>query len=67
MSTNIDNITAREDKADLIGAFMFELRERDNAVTEFDDRLWMWTMEKATVHSDGRLVLRFISGQEVEA
>lgn len=35
---------AREDKADLIGAFMFELQERDNAVTEFDDRLWMWTV-----------------------
>ena len=33
--------TEREAKADQIGAFMFELAERDEPLTEFDDRLWL--------------------------
>lgn len=57
----------REAKADTIGAFMFELRERDEALTEFDDRLWLATIDSVTAHSDGRLVFKFQNGTEVTA
>ena len=57
----------REAKADTIGTFMFELRERDEALTEFDDRLWLATIDTVTAHSDGRLVFKFQNGAEITA
>lgn len=57
----------REAKADTIGAFMFELRERDEALTEFDDRLWLATIDTVTAHPDGRLVFKFQNGTEITA
>ena len=57
----------RQAKAENIGAFMFELHERDAAITEFDDRLWLTTVDKVTVHRDGRLVFLFQNGTEVTA
>ncbi len=57
----------RQAKAENIGAFMFELCERDTTMTEFDDRLWLTTVDKVTVHSDGRLVFLFQNGTEVTA
>ena len=57
----------RQAKAENIGAFMFELVERQDAITEFDDRLWLATVDKATVYSDGRLVFLFQNGTEVTA
>ncbi|MDD4688628.1 MAG: hypothetical protein PHE51_02645 [Eubacteriales bacterium] len=42
---------AREEKADVLGAFMLELHERDGVISEFDDRFWLWTVEKVTVQS----------------
>jgi len=49
-----------------IGAFMFEIMERDEALTEFDNKLWTTTVESVTVHADGRLVFRFKNGIEIE-
>ena len=57
----------RQAKAENIGAFMFELVERQDAITEFDDRLWLATVDKVTVYSDGRLVFLFQNGTEVTA
>ncbi len=53
-------------QADAMGGFMFELSERDNALTEFDDRLWIATIEKATAYHDGRLVFTFKNGLDIE-
>lgn len=58
--------TDRMAQADAMGGFMFELSERDEALTEFDDKLWIATVEKAMAYHDGRLVIRFKSGTEVE-
>lgn len=44
---------------------MFELAERGDAITEFDERLWLTMVEKATAYHDGRLVFRFQNGGEV--
>ena len=49
----------RHAKADAIGAFMFAISEQD-ALTDFDARLWTATLRSVTVYSDGRMALVII-------
>lgn len=58
---------ARNIKATMIGGFMFELMERDQAVEEFDDHLWVSTIDHVTAYHDGRLVFKFQNGVEITA
>ena len=67
LETMLTRKAEREAKADQIGAFMFELAERDEPLTEFDDRLWLAVIDTVTVHPDGRLVFKFQNGTEVTA
>ena len=53
-------------QADSIGGFMFELSEYTEAVTEFDEGLWLAVIGKATAYHDGRLVFTFQNGTEIE-
>lgn len=55
----------RESKAEDIGGFMFELAERGDPITEFDDRLWLTVIDTVTVHRDGRLTFKFQIGHEL--
>ena len=57
----------RQAKSDSISAFMFELHEADEPITEFDDRLWLAVIDVAIVRHDGMLVFRFRNGLEIEA
>ena len=57
--------TARLQKADAIGGFMFALAERDSALEAFTDGLWIDSIDLVTVHSDGSLTFRFQNGGEV--
>ena len=57
---------AREAQAEAIGAFMFEVQELD-ALTDFDDKLWLTVIDTVTVHADGRMSFRFRSGTEIDA
>ncbi len=52
------------EKADAIEAFIFELSERDNPITEFDDHLFMVSVKSIVVHSDGKFVFHFVNGSE---
>ena len=67
-SVNLENLQKtkadRENKADAIGDFIFRVQELD-ALTEFDEKLWLTTIEKVTVHTDGRMTFRFQCGVEV--
>jgi len=54
----------REVKADTIGEFIFRVQELD-ALTEFDEKLWLTTIETVTVHTDGRMTFRFKNGVEI--
>ena len=45
---------------------MFELSERDDAITKFDDWLWLAVVERATACHNGRLVFKFQNGSEIE-
>lgn len=53
-------------QADSIGGFMFELSEYTEAVTEFDEGLWLAVIEKATAYHDGRLVFTFQNGLKLD-
>ena len=57
---------AREAQAEAIGAFMFEVQELD-ALTEFDEKLWLTIIDTVTVHTDGRMAFKFQGGTEIEA
>ena len=56
----------REAQAEAIGAFMFEVQELD-ALTEFDEKLWLTIIDTITVHADGRMTFKFQGGTEIEA
>lgn len=53
---------AREAQAEAIGAFMFEVQELD-ALTEFDEKLWLTVIDTVTVHADGRMTFKFQGGK----
>ena len=57
---------AWEAQADAIGAFMFEVQELD-AITEFDEKLWLTIIDTVTVHADGGMTFKFQGGTEIEA
>ena len=44
---------------------MFEVQELD-ALTEFDEKLWLSIIDTVTVHTDGRMTFRFQGGTEIE-
>ena len=58
---------ARDDQACMIGGFLFELRERDEPLSEFDPYIWAVTLDVVTAYQDGRLLLKFRNGMELEA
>ena len=49
---------AREAQAEAIGTFMFEMQELDT-ITEFDEKLWLTSIDTVTVHADGRMTFKF--------
>ena len=57
--------TVREAQTEVIGAFMFEIQELD-ALTEFDEKLWLTVIDTVTVHADGRLTFKFQGGTEID-
>jgi len=54
----------RQSKADAIGAFMFAVSEQ-NALKDFDAKLWTTIIRSATVYSDGRMVFHFMTGADI--
>lgn len=59
--------TERQLKFNAIGAFMFEVMELSQPPIEFDEKLWVASVEKMTVFHDGRCVFKFKNGAEIEA
>jgi DNA invertase Pin-like site-specific DNA recombinase len=56
--------TERMAKADAIGGFMFRLREMDQPMDHFDERLWLDVIDRVVVHRDG-LTFKFQNGKEI--
>ena len=58
----------REDRlqqAERVTLFMQYLAERDYGQIEFDDRLWLASVEKAVVNADGSIAFWFYGGVEI--
>ena len=58
----------REDRlqrAERVTLFMQYLTERDYGQIEFDDRLWLASVEKAIVHADSNITFCFYGGVEI--
>ena len=51
-------------KADELSGFLFELGELDLLDTEWSDSRFRATVDRITVHNDGRLVFTFTNGSE---
>ena len=41
------------------------LRKQETSLTEFDENLWRTAVETVTCYSDGKMVFRFVNGNEV--
>lgn len=52
-------------KASQIGGFLFELMERCELLEQFDDNLWLMTIDKVIAYPDGHLGFKFQNGMEV--
>ncbi|MCL2445889.1 MAG: hypothetical protein FWD06_03865 [Oscillospiraceae bacterium] len=48
-----------------IRRFLSTLERQPDLVTDFDDELWYTTVDRVTVHSDGRLTVLFRDGVEI--
>ena len=44
---------------------MFEVQELD-ALTEFDEKLWLTTIDTVTVQADGQMTFEFQGGTKTE-
>ena len=56
----------RIQEAEIIGAFMFELYERDGVLESFDERLWVASVDIVTVYHTGDMLFRFKNGMEIK-
>ena len=55
----------RQRKADMLSEFMFEVHEQNGMIDEFDEKLWLSTVEQVKVFHDGRMAFIFKNGTEV--
>lgn len=53
-------------KVDVIGEFIFRFQKLD-ALTEFDEKLWLTVINTVTVHVDGCMTFKFQGGTENDA
>ena len=44
---------------------MFSLYEQEDVITEFDDKLWLASVEKAIIRADEKITFIFRNGSEV--
>lgn len=66
----VDELQNKKNKrlieSNAIGAFMFEVMELSQPPNEFDDKLWIASIDTVTVYKDGRTIFKFKNGAEVE-
>ncbi len=48
-----------------IERFIHTLAKREGLLTEFDNCLWLTTVDQVLVETDGRLLFRFFAGTEI--
>ena len=55
----------KTEKAKAIDRFIHTVESRDGLLAEFDPHLWLTTVEKVTITSDGKMLFRFFDGTEI--
>ena len=70
LSSRFDELTVLKEeklaKRRSIERFIATLSKQEDILTEFDNWLWLSTVERVTVNSDGTLVFKFYYGAEIE-
>ena len=70
LKARIDALTGKKEKRrqqfEAIGAFILEVKESGKPPIEFDQKLWIASVDYATIYRDGRIVFRFVTGAEIE-
>lgn len=56
----------RKAQAESISAFMFELFDEDEILTEFDNKLWISAIDNVLVRRNGKLEFCFRNGMKIE-
>ena len=56
----------RKSQQIVLTAFTDTIEKSEQVYETFDEGLWQTIVQKATVHSDGRIVFTFSNGQEIE-
>lgn len=56
----------RSAKQENITAFIKELEQREDLISEFDEELWLGTVEKVIVNTEGKITFVFKDGMELE-
>lgn len=57
---------ARLSRADRFAEFIRTMEATPGGLAEFDESIWLRTLDVATVFHDGRIVFRFNNGTEIE-
>lgn len=50
----------------MLTAFIDTMEQQHGTLAEFDERLWLAVVKKATVYADGHLVFTLMDGSEIE-
>jgi len=57
----------RKTQQTILTAFTDVMEQQSQVIEKFDEALWLATVKKATMFSDGRIAFTFINGAEIEA
>jgi site-specific DNA recombinase len=60
-----DKMVERTAKQEKITRFLDNMKRHDKLVTEFDEKLWLATVDSLTVHSESEMAVTFKDGSEV--
>jgi len=60
-------IQRKQHTARLLDKYIRDMKKAPLALFEFDERLWVASVDCVTVYSDGRLVFKFRDGMEITA
>ena len=60
-----DEVRNKKAQAKNLNAFIADLAYRPNVLSEWDEDVWNYLVEKATVHEDKSITFLFRNGQEI--
>ena len=62
-----EKLVQRQSRAEFLQKFYSRVQSVTGSIDFFDAALWRTLIDKATVHSDGKIIFTFLDGTEIEA